>query len=66
MTALPAIRQTASRKGDISALWWNANADAGAQDATAALLSSSSASFRFGDDAPKWLGLKAASALPRE
>jgi peptidoglycan/xylan/chitin deacetylase (PgdA/CDA1 family) len=66
MTALPAIRQTASRKGDISALWWNANADAGAQDATAALLSSSSASFRFGDDAPKWLRLKAASALPRE
>jgi hypothetical protein len=66
MTALPAIRQTAARKGDISALWWNANADAGAQDATAALLSSSSASFRFGDDAPKWLRLKAASALPRE
>jgi len=66
MTALSAVRQTAARKGDISSLWWNANADAGAQDATAALLSSSPASFRFGEGILKSPYLKAASALPRE
>jgi peptidoglycan/xylan/chitin deacetylase (PgdA/CDA1 family) len=66
MTAVSAVRQTAARKGDISSLWWNANADAGAQDATAALLSSSPASFRFGEDTLKSPYLKAASALPRE
>lgn len=65
MAAVPAVMQT-SRKGDISALWWNANADPGAQDATAALLSSSSAAFQFGEDAVKSPYLKAASALPRE
>jgi len=66
MAAIPAIRQTAARKGDIGALWWNENADASAQDAAAALLSSSPASFQFGEDAPKSSYLKAASALPRE
>ena len=66
MTAVSAIRQTAARKGDISSLWWNANADAGAQDAAAALLLSSPASFRFGEDTPKSPYLKAASALPQE
>ena len=42
------------------------DADAGAQDATAALLSSSADSFRFSDDTPKSPYLKAASALPQE
>lgn len=66
MAAVPTVNQTASRKGDISALWWNVHADAGAQDAAAALLSSSAAAFQFGDDALKSPYLKAASALPRE
>jgi peptidoglycan/xylan/chitin deacetylase (PgdA/CDA1 family) len=65
MAAVPAMVQS-SRKGDISALWWNVHADADAQDATAALLSSSSAAFQFGEDTPKSPYLKAASALPRE
>ena len=65
MAAVPAMMQT-SRKGDISALWWNVHKDADAQDATSALLSSSSASFRFGEDTPNSPYRKSASALPRE
>ncbi|GAA3851851.1 polysaccharide deacetylase family protein [[Pseudomonas] carboxydohydrogena] len=63
MAAVPAVVQT-SRKGDISALWWNVYA--GAQDATAALLSSSSAAFQFGKDMSKLPHSRAASALPTE
>lgn len=65
MATVPAMMQT-SRKGDISALWWNMHADARAQDAAAALLSLSAASFQFSEDEPKSPYLKAASALPRE
>lgn len=66
MAGVPATVQT-SRKGDISPLWWNVHADAGAQDAAEALLSPSpAASFRFGKDASKLPHSKAASALPSE
>jgi peptidoglycan/xylan/chitin deacetylase (PgdA/CDA1 family) len=66
MATVPAIPQTASRKGGISALWWNVHQDAQAQDATAALLSSPSTSFQFGEDSAKSPLRKAASALPRK